>query len=89
MEHVDDNEEAEAFTTQPPTRGKGKGKGKTIITATSPEASPSSSISSFFMEEEKPSEVDQMQQDLEAKIKNKYQDILKINKKNRYKNSKI
>jgi hypothetical protein len=41
------------------------------------------------MEEEKPSEVDQMQQDLEAKIKNKYQDILKINKKNRYKNSKI
>ncbi|KAJ3634966.1 hypothetical protein MTP99_007906 [Tenebrio molitor] len=28
MEHVDDNEEAEAFTTQPPTRGKGKGKGK-------------------------------------------------------------
>jgi hypothetical protein len=33
------------------------------------------------MEEEKPSEVDQMQQDLEAKIKNKYQDILKINNK--------
>ncbi|KAH0814131.1 hypothetical protein GEV33_008660 [Tenebrio molitor] len=28
MEQVDDNEEAEAFTTQPPTRGKGKGKGK-------------------------------------------------------------
>jgi hypothetical protein len=52
MEKVE-NEEAEAFTTQPPTSGKGKGKGKTI-TATPPEASPSSSISSFFMEEEKP-----------------------------------
>jgi hypothetical protein len=80
MEKVD-NEEAEAFTTQPPTRGKGKGKGKTIITATSPEASPSSSISSFFMEEEKPSEVDQIQQEFETKIKNKYQDIVKMNRK--------
>jgi hypothetical protein len=80
MEKVE-NEEAEAFTTQPPTRGKGKGKGKTI-TATPPEAYPSSSISSFFMGEEKPySEVDQMQCDFKAKIKNKYEDILKINKK--------
>jgi hypothetical protein len=74
MEKVD-NEEAEAFTTQPPTRSKGKGKGKTIITATPPEASPSSSISSFFME------VDQIQQEFETKIKNKYQDIVKMNKK--------
>jgi hypothetical protein len=45
MEHVDDNEEAEAFTTQPPTRGKGKGKGKGKTITTPPEASPSSSIS--------------------------------------------
>jgi hypothetical protein len=80
MEKVD-NEEAEAFTTQPPTRGKGKGKGKTIITATSPEASPSSLISSFYMEEEKPSEVDQIQQEFETKVKHMYQDIVKMNRK--------
>ncbi|KAH0817124.1 hypothetical protein GEV33_005667 [Tenebrio molitor] len=66
MEQVDDNEEAEAFTTQPPTRGKGKGKGKTITTP--PEASPCSSTSSFYMEDEK-SSVDQIQQEFETKVK--------------------
>jgi hypothetical protein len=80
MEQVD-NEEAEAFTTQPPTRGKGKGKGKDKTITTPPEASPSSSISSFFMEGEKPSEVDQIQQEFETKVKHIYQDIVKMNKK--------
>jgi hypothetical protein len=55
------------------------------MTATPPEASPTSTISSFLMGEEKPfSEVDQMQRDFETKIKNKHEDILKLNKKNRY-----
>jgi hypothetical protein len=48
MENIE-SEEAEAFTSQPPTRGKEKGKGK-MMTATSPEASSTSSFSSFFME---------------------------------------
>jgi hypothetical protein len=79
MEQVD-NEEAEAFTTQPPTRGKGKGKGKGKTITTPPEASPSSSISSFYMEDEK-SSVDQIQQEFETKVKHMYQDIIKMNKK--------
>jgi TolA-binding protein len=80
MEHVDDNEEAEAFTTQPPTRGKGKGKGKGKTITTPPEASPCSSTSSFYMEDEK-SSVDQIQQEFETKVKHMYQDIIRINKK--------
>jgi hypothetical protein len=75
MEQVDDNEEADAFTTQPPTRGKGKGKGKVKTIATPPEASPSSSICSFYMEDEK-SSVDQIQQEFETKIKYMYRDII-------------
>jgi peptidoglycan hydrolase CwlO-like protein len=60
------------------------------MTATPPEASPTSTISSFFMGEEKPfSEVDQMQRDFETKIKNKHEDILKLNKKKDMKTKKI
>jgi peptidoglycan hydrolase CwlO-like protein len=60
------------------------------MTATPPEASPTSTISLFFMGEEKPfSEVDQMQRDFETKIKNKHEDILKLNKKKDMKTKKI
>jgi peptidoglycan hydrolase CwlO-like protein len=60
------------------------------MTATPPEAAPTSTISLFFMGEEKPfSEVDQMQRDFETKIKNKHEDILKLNKKKDMKTKKI
>jgi hypothetical protein len=80
MEHVDDNEEAGGLYHPAATRGKGKGKGKGKTITTPPEASPCSSTSSFYMEDEK-SSVDQIQQEFETKVKHMYQDIIKINKK--------